>query len=68
MTNWKISMSLGSFMMAAIELLKIKDHYNPERITTSLVYLVVGFVLTVALALALLITGLKGNSQRRVES
>jgi hypothetical protein len=47
-------------MIAGIEFLKIKDNYHPDRITPSLVVLMVAFALSVAISTFLLTSGLKG--------
>jgi len=61
MINWKTSIGFSLFMIAGIEFLKIKDYYNPDRITPSLVLLMSGFVLSVAIATILVLKGLKAN-------
>ena len=68
MTKWKVSMSMASFMIGAIELLNIKDHYNPERITETLVYSVIAFIATIGIGVTLFITGFKRKHQSQHRS
>ncbi len=63
MINWKTSIGISLFMIAGIEFLKIKDHFNPERVTQLVVLLIGGFIITTTIAAFLLIQGLKKNYQ-----
>jgi hypothetical protein len=64
MINWKTCIGLSLFMIAAIELLNIRDIYHPDRITSSLIFLMIGFVLSVIIAAFLVLLGMRGNWQR----
>jgi len=64
MINWKTSVGISLLMIAGIEFLKIKDHFNPERVTQLVIFLISGFILTTAIATVLLVKGLKRNYHR----
>lgn len=64
MLNWKIAIGLSLFMISGIEFLKIKDNYHPDRITPSLVLLIGGFILSIAIATGLVAKGLRRNTFR----
>jgi hypothetical protein len=68
MINWKTCIGLSLLMIAAIEFLKIKDHYHPDRITPSLVVLMIAFVLSVAISTFLILCGLKGLKRKFARS
>lgn len=61
MINWKTSIGLSLLMIAGIELLKIKDYFNPEKVTQLVVFLTGAFVITISVATLLLVKGLKRN-------
>lgn len=59
MINWKTSIGISLLMIAGIELLKIKDYFNPERVTQLVILLIGAFIITTAVATVLLVKGLK---------
>lgn len=59
MINWKTCVGISLFMMAGIQFLKIKDYFNPDRVTQLVIFLISGFIITTAIATVLLVKGLK---------
>ncbi|HTF18512.1 MAG TPA: hypothetical protein VK658_10590 [Chryseolinea sp.] len=57
-------MGISLFLVSGIELLKIKDNYHPERMTTPLILLMICFAVSVIVSTFLILQGLRGNIKR----